>query len=289
MDDKTRREIDKVVEGILNDAGLREPPVKVGDLLQHLEVHRDFYDLKDPNLLQRFLHRMKVGTQKLIKIVDKVRLHAVWLPDEERILVDDSLPDPKIEWASFHDTTHRILPWHRPFFLGDTAQTLDPDFQEMLENEANYGASALMFAGDTFTKDALDTAGNWESVTELKKKYKKSLVTTVRRYVEFGLDRAMVMVVSTPWWREKPPDQDGRIRHSVPSERFKKEFDNIGHDVILGLIDDHTRRRSGGIVGSFSFGLRNKNGVLHEFQAESFFNQHYLVTLVVHQRKISQA
>lgn len=52
MDDKTRREIDKVVEGILDDAGLREPPVKVGDLLQHLEVHRDFYDLKDPNLLQ---------------------------------------------------------------------------------------------------------------------------------------------------------------------------------------------------------------------------------------------
>jgi hypothetical protein len=56
MDDKTRREIDKVVEGILKDAELTEPPVKVGDLLQHLEIHRDFSDLKDPNLLQRFLH-----------------------------------------------------------------------------------------------------------------------------------------------------------------------------------------------------------------------------------------
>ena len=169
-------------------------------------------------------------------------MHAVWLPDEERILVDESLPDPKIEWASFHDATHRILEWHRAFFLGDTVQTLDPDFQEMLENEANYGASALMFAGSTFTKDALDTAGNWESVTELKKKYKKSLVTTVRRYVEFGLDRAMVMVVSTPWWREKPLDQEIRIRHFVPSERFKKEFDNIGPDDFLSMIDDHTRR-----------------------------------------------
>ncbi len=287
MDDKTRREIDKVVEGTLKDAGLMEPPVKVGDLLQYLEVHRDFYDLEDPNLLQRFLHRVRVGKQKLIKIVDKVKLHAVWLPDEERILVDESLPDPKIDWASFHDATHRILEWHRAFFLGDTAQTLNPDFQEMLENEANYGASALMFAGSTFTKDALDTAGNWESVTELKKKYKKSLVTTVRRYVEFGLDRAMVMVLSTPWWREKPLDQEIRIRHFVPSERSKKEFDNIGPDDFLNMIDDHTRRRLGGIVGSFSFGLQNKNGVLHEFQAESFFNQHYLVTLIVHQEKIS--
>ncbi len=39
MNDKTRREIDKVVEGTLKDAGLMEPPVKVGDLLQYLEVH----------------------------------------------------------------------------------------------------------------------------------------------------------------------------------------------------------------------------------------------------------
>jgi hypothetical protein len=31
MNDKTRREIDKVVEGTLKDAGLIEPPVKVAD------------------------------------------------------------------------------------------------------------------------------------------------------------------------------------------------------------------------------------------------------------------
>ena len=32
MDDKTRREIDKVVEGILKDAGFTEPPVKGEDM-----------------------------------------------------------------------------------------------------------------------------------------------------------------------------------------------------------------------------------------------------------------
>jgi hypothetical protein len=45
----------------------------------------------------------------------------------ERILVDHSQPAPKQEWASFHDVTHRVLEWHRPYFLGDTATTLDPD------------------------------------------------------------------------------------------------------------------------------------------------------------------
>jgi hypothetical protein len=95
----------------------------------------------------------------------------------------------------------------------------------------------------------------------------------------------MVVMVSTPWWREKPLDQEVRWRHFVPSDRFKREFGEINPEDILKRIDEHTRRRSGGIVGSFSFSLRDKNGALHEFHAESFFNQHYLVTLVVHKMK----
>src|SRR4030042_5206670 len=281
MDEKTRLTIDKIVAKTVQQVGFKQPPILIDPILQELEVNRNFVDLEDANLLGKVKNILRIGGAILVNILEKIKLEGLWFPKEETILVQKSLPGPKIDWASFHELNHGLLPWHRPYFLGDTAQTLDPDFQEMLENEANYGASALMFAGSIFTKDALDTAGNWESVTELKKKYKKSLVTTVRRYVEFGLDRAMVMVVSAPWWREKPLDQDGRVRHFVPSERFRKEFDNIGPDNILNKIDDHTRRRSGGTGGSFSFGLRNQNGVLHEFQGESFFNQHYLVTLIV--------
>lgn len=72
IDDRTHREIDKVVERTLKDAGLIEPPVKVGDLLQYLEVHRDFYDLEDPSLLRRFWHRVEVGKEKLIRVVNKI-------------------------------------------------------------------------------------------------------------------------------------------------------------------------------------------------------------------------
>jgi hypothetical protein len=79
MDEKTRREIDKVVQKTLKDAGLTEPPVEIGDLLQYLEVRRNFYDLEDPSLLRRFWHRVEVGKDKLIRIVNKIRLAAVWL------------------------------------------------------------------------------------------------------------------------------------------------------------------------------------------------------------------
>lgn len=55
-DEATCRQIDKVVDRALEDAGLKEPPFMIEDLLEYLEVDRDFYDLEDVRLLRRFWH-----------------------------------------------------------------------------------------------------------------------------------------------------------------------------------------------------------------------------------------
>ena len=60
LDELTRREIDKVTERILREVALPSPPIRVEVLLEHLRVHRDFYDLQDPSLLQHFWHKVKV-------------------------------------------------------------------------------------------------------------------------------------------------------------------------------------------------------------------------------------
>ncbi len=188
--------------------------------------------------------------------------------------------------ASFHDSTHRILDWHRSFYLGDTAQTLDPDFQEMLEAEANYGASALMFCGPIFTEEALDTSPEWASVVELKKRYDQSFVTTLRRYVEHSHELPMVMVVSTPYWMDTPDDQQSPLRHFVRSAQFKGEFSSSDPERILLEIDRNIWERTGGPVGDFGLCLQNDNCTPHEFRAESFFNRHYVLTMIVHQQKL---
>jgi hypothetical protein len=282
LNDSTRKEIDKVVEKILRDGDLRTPPVQIVDILQHLKVHRDFYSLDDPKLLQRVAHRIQIGAKKLINVVrDKVRLAAIWLPNEKRILVDDSQPEPKRVWASFHDAIHSVLLWHRDFFLGDTAQTLEPDYQDMLESEANYGASALMFGGRLFTAQALDTTPCWEAIQRLRKIHAKSWATTFRRYIKHGHDKALAGLISTPWWMPKPEDQITRCRHFVRSRRFEREFPSVNPDELLQTVNRHTRPRKGGIVGDFTLSLKNAGGELSEFYGESFFNQHYLLTLFV--------
>lgn len=124
---KTRKEIDKIVARTIRDSGLTKPPIQIEDLLEFLNLHRDFYNLEDPSLIDRVRHRIIIGGQKVAKIAKKISLAALWLPDRNQILVDSSLPAPKQEWASFHDSVHSILPWHKAYFLGDTAQTLNPD------------------------------------------------------------------------------------------------------------------------------------------------------------------
>jgi hypothetical protein len=285
IDRSTRTEIGKITSRILNEAGMRDPPFLVEDLLAHLELYRGFYDLTNPSFIRRVWHKLRVGGKKISDIAGKICLCAVWFPDERKFLVDESLPVPKKDWASFHDTTHTVLPWHKEFFLGDTAQTLDPDFQEMLESEAHYGASAFMFGGQLFTKEALELVPQWESVQLLKKRYKKSWVTTVRRFVEFSHLLPMAMVVSTAKWDIKPPDQEHRGRHFVGSELFKQQFSCVTRDWVTSQIDINTRKRVGGPVGDFGLAIKDLNGALHQFRAESFYNRHYIITLLVSQRK----
>ena len=287
MDDRTRREIDKACRNTLREAGIAGPPVRAEVVLEHLDLYRDFFNLQEPTFLDRTKHKIVVNGRKLIQIVKRICLHAVLFPDEGRIVIDSSLPQRKQEWPAFHEMGHRILVWHRPYFYGDTAQTLNPDFQQHLEEEANHAASTLMFCGSVFTTDARDTKPEWASVEALKTRYGKNYPTTLRRYVQFGPEYPMAMLVSTPSWMDTPDDQTSRCRHFVPSPQFTSMFSDVGPDHLLRWVDQQARRRRGGMVADFTLGLKDDRGELHEFHAESFFNTIYLQTLFVHVRRMN--
>lgn len=288
MDEATRNDIEKAVQKTLWGAGVTRPPVSVQPVLDHLRLHREFYSLQNPSFLDRTKYKITVAGKKLAQVIGKIRLAAVLLFDERRVVVDADLPKIKQDWPSFHEAGHRILVWHRPFFYGDTAQTLEPDYQQMLESEANYAASAMMFCGSTFTKESRDTTPEWSTVNLLAKRYGKSLLATLRRYVEHGPDHAMAMLVSTPYWRRVPEDQTGRCRYFVRSGLFAEQFPLIPEEVLRTEVDRNCVPRKGGPVADFTCALLDANGRPHEFRVQSFFNQHYLLTLAVQQRMLGK-
>ena len=73
-----------------------------------------------------------------------------------------------------------------------------------------------------------------------------------------------------------------------PLKKFSMLFAYISSDIILEDINNNTNKRGGGPVGEFDLSLPDINGDLHEFYAESFYNKHYILTLIVYKGKIKQ-
>lgn len=287
LDDNTCSAIETSCWRLLEDAAVTSPPVPVSVIVEHLQLYRDFYDLQNPTFLDRTKHKIIVHGRKLGSILKKITLAAVLLYDENRIVLDSGLPEIKHDWSTCHEVAHHLLPWHKTYFRGDTAQTLDPAWQEQLEAEANCAASELMFCGPVFDREAKDVYPSWAGFKEITSRYGKSMTATLRRFVARGPDRPMAMMVSTPYWKAKPEDQPERWRHCVGSVQFLDAFCSVTPADLLSRVDAHTQQRRGGPVGDFSFSLDDDNGDAHEFHAESFYNGHYILTLFVEVRKRS--
>ena len=284
IEERTKHDIDKLVEQLLWDIYALEPPLELKDVLDHLNLHRGYYSLDDPSLLKEIEHKIKIGAQiglkKIKKIFKKVAIRAITIPDDQKILIDESIPNVKKRWAESHEICHNLIPTHKYFLFGDIPETLDPDYHEMLEAEANYGASSLIFLGDLFSKESLDLSDEWKSVSVLAKRYGNSLTSTLRRYVQFSQDTPKVGFFHTPIWMSKPDDQVTRCRYFVKSKRFEEEFSGVNSNDIIDAVDSYIHRRKGGPVGEDTFQLCDDNGVNHEFTGYSFFNQHYIMTLI---------
>ena len=285
LDRKTALDIERRVERLLKEMSVKEPPLNVSDVMDHLSVDHSYYDLEDPGLIRDFWHKLKVGANKVNSIIKKVDLKALWLPDSRQIVVDDSVPNRKRKWVNAHEITHSIIPTHREFFLGDTAETLDPEYHEMLEAEANFGASELIFLGQKFTLDSLDCNPVFESIRFLGKTYKNSLPTTLRRFIQFSHDMPMLGVISRPWWSYSPEYGESRCRYFIPSHKFESQFSETRPQDIVDFIDANTTKRRGGPIGNGIFLLKDDNKEDHSFQWESFFNNYDILTLITHLKK----
>lgn len=281
MDERSARDIEKRIEKILHEMGIKEPPLILEDVLDFLNIHRDYYSLNDPKLLQEIFHKLRIGARKFNSLMEKIDLKGLLLPDQKKILIERELPDIKKRWVTAHEIGHQLIPWHIDFF-GDTAETLDPDYHEILENEANYAAASLLFLSARFSTEASDFALNFESVQSLSKIYGNSQAMTLRRFVQHGKDKAMLAVISKPYWKHET--DENLCRYFIPSRKFLANFSKVTTNETLEQIKKYTLKKSGGPIGGGEFIFMDDNGSPHEFIGDSFFNSYDILTLIVHKR-----
>lgn len=284
MDERTERDITVRVEKILREMGAKEPPLKLEDVLEFLEVHRSYYSLKDPNLLQEIFHKLRIGAQKAKDLAEKIDLRGLWLPDQKRILIDSDVPKNKHRWVTAHELGHKIIPWHAELVQGDTAETLDPDYHEQIEAEANYAASSLLFLASRFSDEAADYAPSMSTVKALSGIYGNTQSSTLRRFVLHAHNKPMIALILKPHWKHPFSEPLDICRYYVPSKKFSFSFAKVLPIELINHVTSTTMRRSGGPLGGGTLLLTDDNGIVHEFVSDSFFNQYDVLTLISYVR-----
>jgi hypothetical protein len=260
------------------------PPLHANRMLERLEVSHRELDLSNPDLLADLAARASQPAPSIVNILGRLRIEALWLPDIQTILTDTNLPSVKKRWALLHDMAHRVIPWHREYFLGDTASTLDPMCSATLEAEANYGASVLLFGGSHFSYKVRQLKPSWESLKNISKYYGSSLTAALLRFVSAGPDIPMLGMVTQPWWNRASPTETRVLKHTAFSPRWMSLVGPVDLAPIERQVRASLKRRRRGPLGSLEMTIEGNDGHAHVVHVESFFTSYNVLSMVTHTR-----
>jgi hypothetical protein len=283
------------VTRVLRDLGDPDPSLILSDVMELLKLDFHYYSSTDLSVFDELAHKIKVAGKLIIRepgrildVIKKARLNALWLPNGRRILMDEAVPTPKQRHVQAHEITHSVTPWHRTFLLGDNELTLDPQCQAIIEVEANYGAGQLLFLMDRFAADARDATLDWTSLTMLRKRYQNTLTTTLWHAIEEREpDHPVVGLIGR---HPRHPtigctSEGGDIRHFIRSRGFRLGFANVNATEIYRIIRSYIGFSKRGPCGSATRPLVDANGDQWEFGFQSFCNTYDLLTFGVSIRR----
>ena len=287
---KTAKDIDRRVERVLRGLGHPEPPLRLEEVRELLQLDRVLYTADDPGLVQETISRIRIAGIQVFKrpklLIDAIRkssLQALYLPDRKRILLDKSLPKLKHRWNEAHEICHSLLPWHLEVMLGDNKHTLLPVCQEEIEAEANFGAGRLLFLRDRFTEEARSLKPSIVTIRALKGIFGNTISSTLYRYVESaGVDRPIVgMITGHPHVSRRPDDFDPSdpCRHFIRSPAFERCFGRLPEAELFTQITAYCGAQGGGPLGEDELILTDDDGDRHRFYFETFFNRYDALTL----------
>lgn len=290
--DYEAKDIHLIVGKILSDLGNPEPPLRLEDVRALLKLDRGYYSSTNTSLLQDVAHRLKVAGKQvldrpmlLVEAITKAKLSALWVPDSKRILIDETIPKPKHRWIEGHEIGHSVIPWHQEFLFGDNDYTLDPECHAIVEAEANFASSQLLFLQDRFVGEARDSALDFKTIEALAKRYANTLTTTFWRMIQ-GRDPEQPvfgMLTAHPHYLDHPKlgrDPEGReIRYFIRSAAFQQQFGHVTPNQGYHLIRMHTSRAKGGLVLDASETLLDGNGERCEFTLSGFCNGYGVMTI----------
>lgn len=171
--------------------------------------------------LRKGINLVKIAFSKIKGLIDF---------QEKVIYVSPEIHPAQQSFVTFHEVTHRVLPWHEGLYNPhlDDDYSIDPRLASGLEQEANIGASLILFQIDRFAKDLKELPLGLGSAKHLADLYGTSLHSTFRKYVEDN-HRPCALLILEEIINGIPDNQRIlRLWYPLQSPKFTEEF---------GLID----------------------------------------------------
>lgn len=292
---KVSRDIDQVVQKVLNGLGNPEPPLDLNLVRELQRLDRGYYSSTDTGLLQEAASKIRIGTKQILLrpsiILDAVRkfdLRALYLPDQKRILIDKDQPKLKHRWNEAHEIGHSLIPWHEGAMLGDDDHTLVPSCHAKLENEANFAAARLLFLRQRFIGEAKSLPPSIKSLKILASKFGNTNTSTLFRCVEAWGDEVPILGLVTDHpkiqFRKESFDPSNPCRYFIQSQRFAEAFGKVKETEAFDLIVGYCRGGKGGPLGHSELCVKDDNGDDHIFEFESFSFYHQTLTLGIYKK-----
>ncbi len=285
----TAQDIDDAVEKVLRDLHHPEPPLRLEDVRELLELDREYYSSSDDSTVREVVHRLKIAGKQVLarptllkEAIQKWNLRALLIPDRKRILIDSELPPAKHRWVEAHEIGHKITPWHGSTMMGDDKATLTPGCHEQIEAEANYAAGQLLFLREQFRSEARDCVADLHSVIALQKRYANTFTTTLWRYVEQSDTMMLGALCCHPHRLSSDFSPSEPLRYFIRSPRFAERFSGVTECRIFELVHSYSADRRGGPLGETDAVLKDDYGQVHLFHFETFFNGYDALTLGVY-------
>lgn len=202
MEPHTLRDIEQVSLDLLSESkSLDVFPTPIAKLVYHGGLTVDHtisigaihasYLAKDMDILQK-------AASKVRGLLDRTT---------STIFLDRQQLACKQNFVTLHEVGHHALPWQRGFHqvLEDDDDSLDDDYREQFELEANYFASVTLFQHDRFERELAKFNAGIEAAQKIGKFFGASIHASLRKMVLSSNKRCALLVLENGTKRPDPP------------------------------------------------------------------------------------
>ena len=229
MIESTRKDIEKVSFELLKQSKSFDVfPTPVDNIVRHSElVVNDNIDLS--NIDRSFFESIKEKAGKGLRILQEglSSIRGLYDRSENTIYVSQTRHLGRKNFVKLHETGHGVLPWQNAIIGAfDNSMTLNPDFEDQFEEEANYFASITLFQHDRYNREMRKVDFGLPGVIALSKKFGSSVHASFRNYI-FKTNKRCVLLVLDPIQNKKLNEPICSKRNLFHSKSFLKDFGNV--------------------------------------------------------------